>query len=156
MIAVHRRRVPFEVAHKNSSFKFGATEKTGAVEVFQQGNKTEAHYKLFREQIMQVNRILGPHAVTVDTLDTAATPEGYLATRYRTIISNPQTKEVIGEMESEDTYKKIGSYYVLTRQVIQTFEQAGRTTTEFNFTDIQTLSGNRHQGAELLTNEHSG
>lgn len=81
MNAVHRRRVPFEVAHKNSMFKLGTTDRAGAVEIFQQGEKTEAHYKVFRQQITQVNRILGPHFVTVDTLDTEVTPEGYLATR---------------------------------------------------------------------------
>ncbi len=35
MIAVHRRQVPFEIAHKNSTFKLGATDRTGAVEIFQ-------------------------------------------------------------------------------------------------------------------------
>lgn len=142
MIAVHRRRVPFEVAHKNSAFKLGATDRTGVVEIFQQGGKTEAHYKVFRQQITQVNRILGPHSVTVDTVDTEVTPEGYLATRYRTIFRNPQTQEVLGEMESEDAYKKIGGYYVLIGQVIRTSEQGERTTTELKFTDIQPSSGN--------------
>lgn len=140
MIAVHRRQVPFEVAHKNSTFKLGATDRTGAVEIFQQGDKTKANYKVFRQQIMQVNRILGSHSVTVNTLNTQETPEGYLATRYQTFFRNPQEQEVIGEMESEDSYKKIAGYYVLTRQVIQMSEQGKRTTTELNFSDIQPLS----------------
>ncbi len=141
MIAVHRRQVPFEVAHKNSIFKLGATDRTGEVEIFQQGEKTKAHYKVFRQQIMQVNRILGPHSVTVNTLNTEVTPEGYLATRYQTIFRNSQAEEVMGEMESEDFYKKVGGYYVLTRQVIRISEQGKRTTTELNFSDIQPLSG---------------
>jgi hypothetical protein len=142
MIAVHRRRVPFEVAHKNNVFKLVTRDRNGAVEIFQQGDKSEAHYKLLNQQITQVNRVLGPHSVTVDTLDTEATPEGYLATRYRTIFRNPQINQVIGQMESEDTYKKIGGYYVLTHQVIHTSEQGERTTTELNFTDIKPLTGN--------------
>ena len=141
MVAVHRRRVPFEVAHKNSIFRFGTTDKDGAVEIFQQGDKTEAHYKVFRQQIKQVNRILGPHAVIVDTLNTQVTPEGYLPTRYQTMFRDTQTKEVLEEMESEDTYKKIGGYYVLSRQVTHISKQGERTTTELNFTDIQPLSG---------------
>ena len=44
-------------------------------------------------------------------------------------------------MESQDSYKKIGDYYVLTRQVTHISEQGERTTTELNFTDIQPLSG---------------
>ena len=78
MIDIHRRRVPFEVAHKNSTFQLGATDRTGAIEIFeQQGDKTEAHYKLFKQQLMQVNHLLGQTAVTVDVLDSEVTPEGY-------------------------------------------------------------------------------
>lgn len=44
-------------------------------------------------------------------------------------------------MESKDTYKKIGGYYVLTRQIINMSEQGKRTTTELNFSDITPLSG---------------
>ncbi len=141
MIAIHRRQVPFEVAHKNSTFKLGATDKIGAVEIFQQAENTKANFKVLRQQILQVNRNLGPHFVTVDTLDTELTPEGYLATHYRTIFRNPQDNQVAGEMESEDTYKKIGGYYVLTRQIINMYEQGKRTTTELNFSDITPLSG---------------
>ncbi|MBW4637858.1 MAG: DUF3386 domain-containing protein [Gloeocapsa sp. UFS-A4-WI-NPMV-4B04] len=141
MIAIHRRQVPFEVAHKNSTFKLGATDKIGAVKIFQQAENTKANFKVLRQQILQVNRNLGPHSVTVDTLDTELTPEGYLATHYRTVFRNPQLKEVVGEMESKDTYKKIGGYYVLTRQIINMSEQGKRSTIELNFSDITPLSG---------------
>jgi hypothetical protein len=90
MIAIHRRQVPFEVAHKNSTFKLGATDRTGAVEIFQQAENTKANFKVFRPQILQVNRNLGSHSVTVDTLDTELTPEGYLATHYRTFSVTPK------------------------------------------------------------------
>jgi hypothetical protein len=140
MIAIHRRQVPFEVAHKNSTFKLGATDRTGAVEIFQQAENTKANFKVLRQQILQVNRNLGSHFVTVDTLDTELTPEGYLATHYRTIFRNPQDNQVAGEMESKDTYKKIGGYYVLTRQIINMSEQGKQTTTELNFSDITPLS----------------
>lgn len=140
----HHRRVPFEVEHKNSTFQLGATDPTGAVEIFEhgvdkQGDKTEAHYKVFRQQLKQVNRLLGKTAVTVDVLNSEVTPEGYLATRYRAIFRQPQSKQVLGEEESEDTYRKIGVYYILSRQVIHDFEQGQKTTTELNFTDIQLL-----------------
>lgn len=141
MIAIHRRQVPFEVAHKNSTFKLGGTDRTGAVEIFQQAENTKANFKLLRQQILQVNRNLGPHSVTVDTLNTELTPEGYLATHYRTIFRNPQDNQVAGEMESKDTYKKIGGYYVLTHQIINMSEQGKRTTIELNFSDITPLLG---------------
>lgn len=138
MIIIHRRRVSFEVAHKNHTYQFGATDKTGAVEIFEKGDTT-AHYKVFHQQLTQVNRILGQTAVTVNLLDSLVTKEGYLATHYRTIFRQPQNAQVLGEQESEDTYKKVGSYYLLKHQVIRDFEQGQQTTTEINFTDIQLL-----------------
>lgn len=137
---VHRRQVPFEVAHKNSSFKYGATDKTGTVEIVAQG-KIESRYKVLNQQIKQVNRLLGPHSVTVNTLDSIATPEGYLATRYRTTYYEPQTKQVVAEEESEDSYEKIGGYYVLSSEVIHTLEDGQHITTQLKFTDIKLVSG---------------
>lgn len=137
MIAVHRRTVPFKVAHNNSSFRLGSTDSNGAVEIFQQEGKMETRYKVLNQQIKQVNRTLGPHLVTVDTLDTEITPEGYLATRYRATFRDPQTKKVLGEMESQDDYKKIGSYYVLAHQIIHSSEQGEQTSTELNFTNFR-------------------
>lgn len=139
MIAVHRRRVPFEAAHKSGTFQMGGTSETGTVEIIKQGGEP-ARYKIADNQIKQVNRILGPHAVTVDTLDTKVTPEGYLATRYRTLFRQPSSEQVLFEQESEDTYEKVGNYYVLSRQVINNIEKGQRTNAELNFTDFQLLS----------------
>ncbi len=139
MIITHRQRVPFEVAHKNQTYKTGATNRTGAVEIFEKGDTTDSHYKVFHQQLTQVNRTLGQTA-TVNLLDSLVTPEGYLATRYRTVFRQPQTAQVLGEEESEDTYQKIGSYYLLTRQIIHDFEPGKRTTTKIDFTNIQLLS----------------
>ena len=143
MLITHRRRVPFEVAHRNSTFKLGSTDKTGAVEIFELADQTESHYKVFQQQLLQVNRLLGKSAVTVDTLDSEITPFGYVATRYRATFSQPQTKQVLGVQEYFDSYKKMGSYYLPTRQVIRDFQQGQLTeTTEFNYTNIQLLSAN--------------
>ncbi len=138
MMVVHRRRVPFDEAHKNKTFKLGATDNNGAVEIFEQGEKTEAKYKISNKQLIQINRTLGNSAVTVDTLDIKNTPEGYLATRYRTTSRQLQTKQIVTEEESEDTYNKIGDYYLLQRQVLRAF-QGGKVTdsAELNFSDIQ-------------------
>lgn len=106
-----------------------------------QGDKTEANYKVLDQQVTQVNRLLGSHSVTVDTLDSKVMPEGYIATRYRTTLYQPQSKQVLGEEVSEDTYKKIGGYYVPSRQVVEHSESGESFTAEFNFTDIQLLSG---------------
>lgn len=140
MIAIHRRQVPFEAEHKNNIFKLGTTDKNGAVEIMAQGNRTEASYKVLNQQIVQVNRLLGPHSVTVNVVDSQIVPEGYLATQYQTIVREPQTKQIVGRQESKDTYKKIGDYHILSRQVIQNVEQGQSSTTELQFTDINLIS----------------
>ncbi|MBR8832985.1 MAG: DUF3386 domain-containing protein [Stigonema ocellatum SAG 48.90 = DSM 106950] len=142
MLIIHRRRVPFKVAHKNSTFQLGTTDKTGVVEIFEQEDQKESHYQVFHQQLVQVNRLLGQTAVTVDTLSSEVTPDGYLATRYRTTFRQPQTHQVLGQEESSDTYIQIGGYYVLKSQIIHDFEQNQQTTTELNFTDIKLLSTN--------------
>lgn len=45
-------------------------------------------------------------------------------------------------MESEDFYKKVDGYYLITRQVTHEFQQSQRTTTEIEFTNIQLLPSN--------------
>jgi hypothetical protein len=139
MVAIHRRRIPFEVAHKNHTYELGKTDNTGVVEIFEKGESTDAHYKVSKNQITQVNRTLGDTFVTVNLLDSLVTPKGYLATRYRTIFRQPQTKEVLGEQESEDTYQQIGDYYLLKRQVIRDFQKGQQTSTLIEFNNIQLL-----------------
>ncbi len=141
MQIVHHQRIPFEAAHRNSIFQMGATESTGAVEIFEHGDKTESHYKVFHQQLRQVNRLLGNTAVTVDVLNSETTPKGYLATHYRTIFHQPQTQQVLGEEESEDTYKNIGGYYVLARQVTHDSQPGQQTTASFDFSNIHLFSG---------------
>jgi len=144
MLVIHRQRIPFEVAHKNSIFQMGGTDNTGAIEIFEQTDKTSSNYKVFGQKLLQVNRFLGKTAVTVDTLDTEATPEGYLATRYRSTFTDPQTKQVVGVEESEDSYKKMGGYYLPKSQIIRDFEQGKLTeTAEFYYTNIRLLRGKR-------------
>ncbi len=143
MLNVHRQRVPFEASHKNSTFTFGTKDKSGAVEIIEQGDKSKASYKIRNQQVVQVNRSIGPHFFTVDTLDSQETPEGYIATRYRATALQPQTKQVLGEEVSEDSYKKIGEYYLPTRQVIQSSEAGEQYRVEFNLTDIQLMLGKR-------------
>lgn len=141
MIVVHRRRVPFEVEHKNSTFQLGKTDKNGAVEIVEHGEKTDAYYKVFDNELKQVNRVLGNTAVTVDVLASEKTPSGYLATRYRTIFHQTEHSQALGEEDERDTYNKIGGYYLLSKAALRDvdFKQNQRTTAILNFTDIHLL-----------------
>jgi hypothetical protein len=140
----HHRRVPFSEEHKDSTFKLVGTDKTGVAEIIEQGQKTEARYKIFHNQLTQVNRILGNTAVTVDVIDSEKTSEGYLATRYRSTFRQPQTKQIIGVEESKDAYIKTAGYYVLTHQIIHDYQEGQLTdTAEFRYINIE-LSPNIH------------
>jgi hypothetical protein len=139
MIVIHRRQTPFAVAHKGNSFKFGSTDKNGFVEIFQEG-KVKAHYKVSQNQLKQVNRLLGDIAVTVDVLDFEETPEGYLATKYRTIFRQPQSGKAMGTQEDKDTYEKISGYYLPTSKVVRSVDEKGQeTSAEVTFTNIRLL-----------------
>jgi len=142
-LIIHRRRVPFEVAHKNSTFEIGNTnKKTGAVEIVERTGNTESHYEVLKQKLLQVNRLLGKTAVTVDTLKFKNTPEGYIATRYRSTFKEPQTQQVVGVEEAEDSYTKVGNYYLLSRQVIKDYQQGKLSEqAELNYSNIQLLSG---------------
>lgn len=139
MLAIHRRRTPFEVAHKNQTFKIGATKNSGVVEIIEMGKTTEARYQLANNQIIQVNRQLGSQNVVVKTLDTEVTPEGYIPTQYQSTFYDSKTNQLIGEEISTDTYKKIGDYYLLTRQVIQHKEDGEQFEVELNFDQIKLM-----------------
>lgn len=142
MMLTHRRRVPFNQAHNNSTFKYGTVKQNGTVEIIQQGEKTEVRYQISDNQLKQINRNMGKMAVVVDVLDSKTTPEGYLATRYRTTFSNPNSQEVLGVEDSEDIFEKIDGYYLLTRQIIKDFQDGKLINgAEFQYTDIQLLSG---------------
>jgi len=142
MLVVHRRSVPFEKVHENSTFKFGNRDKNGAVEIIKV-NEPGSSFKVLERQIVQVNRLMGEQSFTVDTLDTEVTPNGYLATRYRTVFHQPQTKQVLAEEVANDTYKKIGDYYLPVSQVIQHSEGGKQYKTEFNFSNLQLLSSKK-------------
>lgn len=140
MLNIHRQSIPFETAHQNSTFTFGTKDKNGSVEIIEKG-KTNASYKILNQRVIQVNRSIGPHAFTVDTLDFQVTPEGYIATRYRATAFQPQTKQILGEEVSEDSYTKIGNYYLPNRQAVQTTEAGEQYKVELNFTNFQLLAG---------------
>lgn len=141
MMLTHRRRVPFDKAHNNSTFKYGTANQNGSVEIIQQGEKTEVRYQISDNQLKQINRNMGKMAVVVDVLDSQTTPGGYLATRYRTTFLNPNSQEILGVEDSEDTFEEIDGYYLLTRQIIQDFQQGKLINgAEFHYTDIQVLS----------------
>lgn len=138
-IVTHRKRSEFENSHGKNEFNFGKTDETNAVEILVKGDAMGSNYKVRGTEICQVSRVMGRMAFVIDTYETLDAGEGYIATRYDAVFRNPQTDEVTRVLKFEDTYEKVGNYYVMTKQVIHAYAQGERTTTEFNFSNVKLL-----------------
>ncbi|MGL5059704.1 MAG: DUF3386 domain-containing protein [Microcoleus sp.] len=138
-IVTHRKRSLFEQSHGKNSFTLGSEDSSGAVEILVQGDSMGSNYKIRGREICQVSRVMGRMAFVIDTHESLETPEGYLASRYDAIFRNPQSSEIIRELEFEDTFEKIGNYYVMTKQVVRSKEQGQVITTEFNYSNVKLL-----------------
>ncbi|NEO50434.1 MAG: DUF3386 family protein, partial [Moorea sp. SIO4A3] len=78
-------------------------------------------------------------AFTINTNDSLDTGEGYISSGYNAIFRNAKTGDLMAKREFEDSFDKVGDYYIMTRQVVYAIEEKGRTATEFNFSNIKLL-----------------
>lgn len=145
MMVTHRRRVPFETLHGKNTFELEGTEDNGVVKIREIGDQMDSRYKLQDQKITQVNRVMGPIAVTVDTLGFIKPAEGYLATHYQTTFRDAKTGEVLELQDISDNYDKIGKYFLLSRRVLRSSEpgqseQDRPPDTLIRFNDFQPLS----------------
>lgn len=138
-IVTHRKRSTFEATHGKNSFTLGETDSTGAQEILVTGDAMGSNYKVRGQEICHVRRVVGRMAFVIDTQESLDTGSGYVAKRYDVVFTNPQTGELIQELQFEDTYSPLGDYYVMTRQVIQVNKQGQQTTTEFNYSNLKLL-----------------
>lgn len=138
-IVTHRKRSQFEKAHGKNEFSLGETDATGAVEILVKGDAMGSNYKVRGTEICQVSRVMGPMAFTINTKESLDTGEGYVSTGYNAIFREAKTGNLKAKREFEETYEKVGNYYVMTRQVVQALDGEQRTTTEFNFSNIKLL-----------------
>ncbi|MGK7873703.1 MAG: DUF3386 domain-containing protein [Xenococcaceae cyanobacterium] len=119
MEVIHHRRIPFEVLHRQNRFDLEGTDENGALKIREVGDEMDSYYKVQDRVITQVNRILGNMAVTVDTIGTNKTPEGYLVSQFQTTFRDGQTGEVLQKEDVRDVREKIGNYYLLTSREIR-------------------------------------
>jgi hypothetical protein len=138
-VVTHRKRSAFEQSHGKNEFNFGNTDETGAVEILVKGDSMGSNYKVRDTEICQVSRVMGRMAFVIDTHESMDTGEGYVASRYDAVFRNPQTNEVTSVLKFEETYEKVGDYYVLSKQVVQQYKQGERIDTEFNFSNVKLL-----------------
>lgn len=138
-VVTHRKRNSFEKAHGANTFNLGETDRTGATEILVQGDAMGSNYKVRNNQISLVSRVMGRMAFVIHHKASLDTGEGYISSNYTAVFRNPQTNEVLNQLEFEDTYGKVGSYYVMTHQVVRSNEQGQPSTTEFNFSNVKLL-----------------
>lgn len=138
-IVTHRKRSTFEKAHGKNEFSLGEKDATDAVEVLVKGDAMGSNYKVRGTEICQVSRVMGPMAFTINTNDSLDTGEGYVSTGYNAIFRDAKTGNLKAKREFEETYEKVGNYYVMTRQIVHAIDGDQKMTTEFNFSNIKLL-----------------
>lgn len=138
-IVTHRKRSSFEKAHGKNQFTLGEQDHTGAVEILVKGDAMGSNYKVRGTEISQVSRVMGPMSFTINTNKSLDTGEGYVSEGYNVIFRNPKTGELTAKQEFQDIFEKIGEYYIMTRQEVQSLKGDEQTTTQFNFSNIKLL-----------------
>jgi Protein of unknown function (DUF3386) len=139
-IAIHRVRRGFEETHGANTFSYGNADETGAVEILMGGKAEGDKYKVNKNEVSHVHRLIHGTFVTIDTFSSHDTGEGYLSHTYDSVYHDPKTGEQKGgRSEFTDEYEKVGDYFILNRREIRT-EIAGQLSTqEFIFSNIQLL-----------------
>ncbi|WP_404787445.1 DUF3386 domain-containing protein [Altericista sp. CCNU0014] len=139
-ISIHRVRRSFEETHSKNTFTYGETDSTGAVELLMGGKSEGDRYKVRDNEVCLVHRHIHGVVVTINTFSSHDTGEGYLSHRYDSVYHDPKTGEQKGGKSLfEDTYEKVGSYWILSRRVIETETEDGTVTEDFAFSNIQLL-----------------
>jgi hypothetical protein len=139
-ISIHRVRRSFEDTHSKNTFTYGETDSTGAVELIMGGKSEGDLYKVRDNEVCLVHRHIHGVVVTINTFSSHHTGEGYLSRSYDSVYHDPTTKEQKGGKSLfEDTYEKVGSYWILNRRVIETETEDGTVIQDFAFSNIQLL-----------------
>lgn len=138
-ITIHRVRRTFEESHGKNSFDFGETDETGAVEILVSGKAMGDRYKIRNNEVCLVHRHIHGIVVTINTFSSLDTGEGYLASRYDSVYHDVKTGELKGGSQSEDSYEKVGDYYIMTRRTIHSEEDGKPSTTEYSFSNVKLL-----------------
>ncbi len=139
-VAIHRKPVPFEEAHGGDTFSFSKakTLEGGSVEIIM---NQDDRYHVRNDEIIMVHRQVYGVILTVNTLSSHDTGEGYLPHRYDSVYHDPKTGQQKGSKSLfEDTYEKVGDYMILSERQIQLETKEGNPEEQFfQFSNIQLL-----------------
>lgn len=138
--AIHRVRRTFEQTHGENTFTYGDADATGAVEILMSGKATGDRYKVKDNVVTLVHRHIHGTVVTINTFDVQHTEAGYLSHTYDSVYHDPKTGEQKGgRSEFEDSYEKVGNYYILSRRIIRTEANGKTSVNDFVFSNIRLL-----------------
>ena len=139
-VITHRKRNTFENAHGKSTFTLGEEDASGAVEILVKGDSMGSNYKIRGTEICQVSRVMGPMAFVINTNESLDTGEGYISTGYNAIFRDSKTNALKAKREFDESYEKLGNYYVPKHQVIDSISpDESQITTEFIFSETKLL-----------------
>ena len=138
-VVTHRKATPFNESHGNHQFIQDSTDDTQLVSILVKGDSLDSSYKIRGKEICQVTRIKGNTAFTIDTHHNFDTGGGYIANCYDAVFRDAKTNEVQSILKFEDTYEKVGKYYLMTKQVVQEAQDGQNTNTEFSYSNIRLL-----------------
>lgn len=138
-IAIHRVRRTFEESHGKNTFDFGETDETGAVEILVSGKAMGDRYKVRNNEVCLVHRHIHGIVVTINTFSSLDTGEGYLSHRYDSVYHDVKTGELKGASQFEDSYEKVGDYYIMTGRALHSEQDGKPMTTEFSFSNVKLL-----------------
>ncbi len=139
-VITHRKRNTFENAHGKSTFTLGEEDATGAVEILVKGDSMGSNYKIRGTEISQVSRVMGPMAFVINTNQSLDTGEGYISTGYNAIFRDSKTNDLKAKREFNESYTKLGTYYVPQHQVIESIDpNQDKIVTEFIFSETKLL-----------------
>lgn len=136
-ITIHRVNHSFEKSHGENTFTFGAKDEDGAVEILVGGAGEGNKYKVHNNTVSFVYRKIGNSIVAINTFGILNTDEGYLSEGYDSIYLDPESKQPKGNKTVfDDTFEKIGGYYLLTNRRITSEENGQPVVTEYKFSNI--------------------
>lgn len=138
-VITHRKYTPFDKAHGSNTFTLGKLDQSGSQEIVVEGDAMGSNYCIRDNQISLVSRVMGRMAFIIHHKQSLETGSGYISSNYSAVFRNPKTNEIIRQMEFEDTYEPVGSYYVMTRQVVRTHEQGETILTDIQFSNVKLL-----------------
>jgi hypothetical protein len=138
-MVIQRQPSNFEQTHGKFEFTLEQTDETGAATILVKGDSVDSRYKILGREISQISRVIGRNAFVFDYHENFQTGAGYIATRYDAVFRNSQTNEVSHVLKFEDTYEKLGNYYLITKQVVHEYLDTQHSTTEFQYSNIKLL-----------------